>query len=113
MYSEGVVRRGMALERMVAVCSTLPAQVFGLYPRKGTIAAGSDADFVLFDPRRTVTVRHELLHEQVDYTPYEGRDLVGWPVMTISRGEVIVREGVFCGTPGRGHYLHRSFSPIS
>jgi dihydropyrimidinase len=107
MHSEGVVRRAMSLERMVAVCSTLPARIFGLYPRKGTIAPGSDADLVLFDPTRTVRVTHDLLHENVDYTPYEGIEIVGWPVVTISRGEVIMREGAVVAAAGRGRYLHR------
>jgi dihydropyrimidinase len=107
LHSEGVVKRGMSLNRMVEVASTAPARCFGIYPQKGTIAVGSDADIVLFDPVRKVKVTHALLHEQVDYTPYEGMELTGYPVMTISRGEVIVREGTFLGAEGRGRFLKR------
>ncbi|MDR1015210.1 MAG: dihydropyrimidinase [Coriobacteriales bacterium] len=112
LYSEGVVRRGMPLSRMVELCSTLPAKRFGVFPQKGTIAVGSDADLVLFDPARKVRVTHALLHERVDYTPYEGFELTGWPVMTLSRGEVIVREGEFLGSEGRGRYLHRALPDL-
>ncbi|MDR2492376.1 MAG: dihydropyrimidinase [Coriobacteriales bacterium] len=112
MHSEGVVRRGMSLSRLVDVCATTPARRFGVYPQKGTIAPGSDADIVLFDPARRVRVTHGLLHERVDYTPYEGMELVGYPVMTISRGDVIVREGAFVGADGRGRYLRRSLPDL-
>jgi dihydropyrimidinase len=112
LYSEGVVKRGMSPSRMVELCSTLPAKRFGIFPQKGTIAVGSDADLVLFDPERKVRVTHALLHERVDYTPYEGFELTGRPVMTISRGEVIVREGEFVGAEGRGRYLKRGLPDL-
>jgi dihydropyrimidinase len=107
MYSEGVVKRGMDPQRFVQLCCTEPARRFGVIPQKGTIAVGSDGDVVIFDPTRRVTVIHGMLHENVDYTPYEGRELCGYPVMTISRGEVIMRDGSFVGKAGRGRYLRR------
>jgi dihydropyrimidinase len=108
LFSEGVIKRGMSLNRMVELCSTLPAKRFGIFPQKGTIAIGSDADLVIFDPERETTVTHSALHEQVDYTPYEGFELKGYPIMTISRGEIIVKQGVFLGSEGRGRYLNRA-----
>lgn len=93
--------------RWVEVCCTNPAKIFGLYPRKGTLMPGGDADIVIFDPQRKVTITHDLLHENVDYTPYEGITVHGWPETTISRGAIIVQHGEFMGAPGRGRYLKR------
>ena len=90
------------------LCAARPAKLFGLYPQKGTIAVGSDGDFVLFDPNKKVTLTKSLLHENVDYTPYEGMALTGFPVMTISRGEVIVKNGEFLGKKGRGQFMKRT-----
>ena len=105
IHSEGVIKRGLPLERFVQVCSTAPAQRFGLYPRKGAIAVGSDADLVIFDPHKEVTVTHSLLHERVDYTPYEGMHLIGYPITTISRGSIVMQNGTFTGAPGQGRFL--------
>jgi dihydropyrimidinase len=99
---------GLTLPRIVDLCATAPARIFGLYPQKGTIAPGSDADLVLYDAERPVTVTHSILHENVDYTPFEGLELQGYPTMTISRGTVVARDGQFCGPAGHGRYLHRS-----
>jgi dihydropyrimidinase len=112
IHSEGVVKRGMSLSRFVALTSTLPARRFGLYPQKGTIASGSDADIVLFDAGRVVEVTHGLLHEHVDYTPWEGWQVTGWPVMTLSRGELVMRAGEFTGREGHGRYLHRALPDL-
>lgn len=108
MYSEGVVKRGMSPTTLVRICATTPAKRFGVYPRKGVIAVGSDADIVLFDPQRKLVVSQTLLHERVDYTPYEGRELQGYPHMTISRGKVIMLDGAFLGSKGEGRFLKRS-----
>ncbi|MDR2587205.1 MAG: dihydropyrimidinase [Coriobacteriales bacterium] len=108
MYSEGVVKRGMDLTRFVQLCCTEPARRFGVFPQKGTLAVGSDGDVLIFDPTKRVTVTHSMLHENVDYTPYEGMELYGYPEITISRGEVIARDGAFVGAPGRGRYLKRA-----
>ena len=105
LFSEGVGGGRMTLSRFVAVTATNAAKIYGLYPRKGTIAVGSDADIVLWDPERRVTVTHEMLHDNMDYTPYEGRKLRGWPVTTISRGEVVWDDGTVLAAPGRGRFL--------
>lgn len=107
MYSEGVVKRGMSPSTLVQVCSTAPAKRFGIFPRKGLLAAGSDADVVIFDPNRRLTVTKSMLHEHVDYTPYEGIELRGYPKMTISRGSIVMKDGEFTGQEGAGRYLKR------
>jgi dihydropyrimidinase len=105
LFSEGVGRGRIDLRRFVDLTATAPARLYGLYPRKGSIAIGADADLVLWDPRREVTVRNADLHHNVDYTPYEGMSLTGWPVVTISRGEIVCRDGELLGVPGRGSFL--------
>lgn len=110
MYSEGVVKRGLSQNALVKLCSTAPAKRFGIYPRKGLLAAGSDADIVIFDPNRSLTVTKNLLHENVDYTPYEGIEVQGYPTMTISRGAIVMKEGEFVGQKGAGQFLKRSLS---
>ncbi|MFX7816449.1 amidohydrolase family protein, partial [Acinetobacter baumannii] len=86
LFSEGVGKGRIDLNRFVALTATDPAKMYGLYPRKGTIAIGSDADIAVWDPHRQVTVSNSMLHHDVDYTPYEGMKLTGWPVLTLSRG---------------------------
>jgi dihydropyrimidinase len=107
LISEGVGRRGLSLERVVALTAANPARLFGLYPRKGTIAPGSDADLVLWDMQRKRPVRAAQLHSRSDYSPYEDTEVTGWPVMTIRRGEVVFEEGRILGAPGSGHVLAR------
>ena len=79
-----------------------------MYPQKGTIAIGSDADLVIFDPNVETTLTKAMLHENVDYTPYEGFKLKGYPVATISRGTVVAKEGQFVGKEGRGQFIKRT-----
>ncbi|HBD07534.1 MAG TPA: dihydropyrimidinase, partial [Syntrophobacteraceae bacterium] len=86
IHQFGVRTGRLSLNRWVEVCCTNPARIFGLYPNKGTLEPGTDADLVLFDPEKKVTLTQSILHEQVDYTPYEGFELQGYPVMTILRG---------------------------
>lgn len=97
----------ISLPRMVQLCSTRPAELFGLAHKKGDIRPGLDADLVVFDPDIAWTVTKSELHENVDYTPYEGIPLQGKPVLTVSRGEVIVENGQLKAEKGRGQYLHR------
>jgi dihydropyrimidinase len=106
MYTEMVVRRGYSLPRYVDLVSTNAAKIMGLYPRKGAIAAGSDADITILDPSRRGKVRAEDLHE-TDYTPWEGHDIFAWPVLTLLRGKVAVENGQFLGREGAGQYLKR------
>jgi dihydropyrimidinase len=104
LFSHGVNTGRIDLQQFVALTSTNPARMYGLYPRKGTIAVGADADLVIWDDRREVTIRNERLHHAVDYTPYEGIRLTAWPALTLSRGEV-VWDGEFRGRAGRGEFL--------
>jgi dihydropyrimidinase len=109
MYTEMVVRRGYPLRRYVDLVSTNAAKIMGLYPQKGALAVGSDADITILDPSRRGKVRKEDLHE-TDYTPWEGHDIFAWPVMTILRGAIVVEGGRFLGTQGAGRYLKRKIS---
>jgi dihydropyrimidinase len=111
IYSEGVTKGRISANEFVRVFSTNPAQIFGLYPRKGTIAIGSDADLVLFDPNRTVTVGERPLHSRAGYDPFEGFRVTGVPVHTLARGEVIARDGELLSKPGRGEHLIRRRRP--
>ena len=107
LYTFGVGQGRLSLNRWVEVCCTDPAKIFGLYPKKGTLAPGADADIVIFDPQREVTLSQEVLHEQVDYTPYEGFSLRGYPEVTIARGQVLCQDGEFIGPKGYGRFLFR------
>lgn len=110
LYSEGVVRRDMTPQQFVRVTSYNPARIFGLYPRKGNLAVGADADFLIIDPRKERVVRAEDLHMNVDYSVYEGMKLQGVPRATIARGEVVVQDGAFHGDPGRGRFVERTLT---
>jgi dihydropyrimidinase len=106
---DGGVRTGkISLNRFVELTSTSPAKIFGLFPRKGTIAPGSDADLVVFDPNRKQTLSAKTLHMKVDYNPYEGREVTGVSETVLSRGKVIVENGKFTGKAGAGTFLKRS-----
>jgi dihydropyrimidinase len=103
------VREGrISLNRFVELTSTSPARIFGLFPRKGTIAPGSDADIVVFDPNRRVTLSAKTLHMKVDYNPYEGREVTGAADTVISRGRPVIENGAFVGRPGSGSFLKRA-----
>lgn len=93
------------IHRFVELTSTNPAKLYGLFPRKGTIAPGSDADLLIWDRDRGFTLTNDLLHHNVDYTPYEGMHLQAWPAQVISRGELIVENSVCTAEPGRGEFL--------
>lgn len=110
IYHFGVNQGRLSLNQFVDVTSTAAARLFGLYPQKGTITPGADADLVLFDPTYEVTITADALHQNCDYTPYEGMQLKGWPRTVLSRGEVIVRNGQFVGSEGRGRYLQREIA---
>jgi len=90
MLTEGVGRGRISLEKLVEVCSENPARIFGLYPKKGTISIGSDADLVLVDLERTMKVRREMIYSSAGWSIWESKELKGWPVMTILRGQVIM-----------------------
>lgn len=103
LYSEGVLSGRITVQRFVELTATNPAKAYGLHPRKGTIAIGSDADLVIWQEGEYV-VRNEALHHNVDYTPYEGKALKAWPSLTLSRGQV-VWDGQFHPQPGHGQLL--------
>jgi dihydropyrimidinase len=108
VYDGGVRTGRISLNRFVELTSTSPAKIFGLFPRKGTIAPGSDADIVIFDPEKKMRLSVSTLHMRVDYNPYEGREVAGVTDTVISRGKVIVDGGQFTGRAGGGSFLKRS-----
>lgn len=107
IYTYGVRKGLLTLEQWVDCCCTQPAKIFGLVPRKGVLAVGSDADIVIFDPNRKVTITKTLLHENVDYTPYEGFELQGYPVATFLRGQLLVEQGKWVGPERHGRFVPR------
>ena len=113
IFSKGVSEGRIDLKTFARVISTNPAKLFGMYPEKGVIAPGSDADLVFIDPEKEVTIMREALHENVDYTPYEGIKVKGWPVLTMIRGEVVVKDGHLRVRPGFGRFIKRHrISPL-
>jgi dihydropyrimidinase len=107
MYQGGVAEGRIGLNRWVEICSVAPAKMFGLYPQKGAIAPGSDADVVVFDPHRPRVISVENQHMRVDYSAYEGRRVAGSVDTVLSRGRVVVAGGQYHGKPGHGRYLRR------
>ncbi|TQX85200.1 MULTISPECIES: dihydropyrimidinase [Rhizobium] len=105
VFSEGVVKGRIDLNDFVRLTATSPAKRFGLYPRKGTIAPGADADLVIWDAEKRVTLNNGLMQHAIDYTPYEGLEVVGWPIGTIARGRLVMSEGKVSVTQGAGKFL--------
>ncbi len=110
LLHQGVVAGEITLQRWVETCATTPARMFGLYPRKGTIAPGADADIVVYDPSARQTLSAATHHMNVDYSAYEGMEITGRAEVTISRGRVVVRDGEFAGPPGHGSFLPRGLN---
>ena len=108
IYSGGVAGQRFSVNRFVELVSTTPAKLFGLYPRKGTIAVGSDADLVIFDPNRKHTISAKTHHMRVDYSMFEGIEVTGMPDVVLSRGKVVIEADKFLGRPGAGEFLKRS-----
>src|SRR6266545_3978352 len=111
LYDGGVVGGRITLNRWIELTSTTPAKIMGMFPKKGTIAVGSDADIVIWDPKATQTLSAKSHHMRVDYNPYEGRKVKGKAVTVLSRGEVVVDKDEFVGKKGRGKFIKRG-SPI-
>ncbi|MDR7497892.1 MAG: dihydropyrimidinase [Armatimonadota bacterium] len=107
LFSEGVVRGRISLARFVELTTTNVARLFGLYPTKGTIAVGSDADLVVWDPQARWTVRGASMHSRAGYSVYEGWEVQGRPVVTISRGQVVMEGGAVTAARGRGRWVRR------
>jgi dihydropyrimidinase len=115
IYDGGVAEGRISLNRFVEITSTNAAKIFGLFPKKGTIAVGSDADIVIFDPEETMTISAKTHHMNVDYSCYEGKSVRGVTKSVFSRGELIIDEGKYVGRKGQGRFLKRgqAFSPRS
>ena len=107
LFSEGVRTGRISLSRFVSLVSTTPARLFGLFPRKGTIAVGADADLIVFDPQRHRVIDGAAMQSRAGYSVYDGRDVYGWPRFTISRGDVVLDDGQVVAPPGRGQWLRR------
>jgi dihydropyrimidinase len=107
LYSEGVLKKRLTLERMVSLTSANPAKLFGLYPRKGTIAVGSDGDVVIWDPNLKRPIRNEDQLANAKFSIFAGWEVTGWPIVTIRRGEVVYRDGKILGNAGSGHLAPR------
>ena len=105
LFSEGVRKGRLSLNQFVQLTATNPARLYGSHPRKGTIAIGSDADIAIWDPDKRVTITNSLLHHAVDYTPYEGMEVTGWPITTLVRGVPVWHEGKACAPAGHGRFL--------
>lgn len=108
MYDLLVRRHNMPATQLVRLISTNPAKLFGMYPQKGALKVGSDADIVILDPEKTRTVSHLTLETKCDWSPYEGMELTGWPVITISRGVIVARDGRFVGPMHHGQFVPRA-----
>src|SRR5712691_8102486 len=107
VYNGGVAGGRISVNRFVEITSTAPAKIFGLFPRKGTIAVGSDADIVIFDPKEEATISAKAHHMNVDYSCYEGMRVKGVTKTVLSRGRVVIDEGKYVGKPGQGQFLKR------
>ena len=112
LFSQGVMTGRISINAFVAMTSTNHAKTYGLYPRKGTIAIGADADLAIWDRNADVTIRHADLHDGSDYSPYEGLEVAAWPTTVLVRGTVMVKDRVVVGAKGHGAYLPRSLSAL-
>jgi len=112
LFSEGVSKGRIDINTFVAVTATNHAKTYGLYPRKGTIAVGSDADIAIWDPKKTMTISNANQHHGADYTPYEGIKVKGWPVLTMVRGAIVMKDGALVSERPMGSYQKRGRSGI-
>ena len=107
LWSLGVATKKISLNRFVEVTSTNPAKLFGMYPQKGCIAPGSDADLLVLDPNEKRIIDGSQMHSAAGYSPYDGWEVVGWPKFTLSRGEVVAEGSSVDASLGRGKLVHR------
>lgn len=107
IYDHGVNAGRINIVELARLTAEAPARIFGLYPQKGAIIEGADADIVIFDPAREVTITHEMQQTGVGFSLYTGRRCLGWPVLTMQRGQVLMRDGKFYGKTGRGRFIMR------
>lgn len=107
IFSEGVMKKRISINKFVEVCSTNPAKIFGIYPKKGTIQVGSDGDIVVIDPNIEKILKIQDLHSNIDYSAYEGIKIQGYPIFTVLRGKIIAKDNTFIGEKGYGNFLKR------
>ena len=107
LYSEGVAKGRITMQRLVETLCTKPCRIYGLYPEKGAILPGADADLVILDPDVSGVLAYSRMHGAVDYTPYEGMELRGEIRLVMQRGNVLVKENQFIGEKGAGRFIHR------
>jgi dihydropyrimidinase len=111
---DAMVSQGrLGLQKFIALTATEPARIYNLYPRKGSIAIGADADIAVWDPKRKVKLADSLMHDGARYTPYAGRTVTGWPATVLRRGEVVVKDGKLAAKPGSGTWLPRAGGPAA
>jgi dihydropyrimidinase len=110
IYSGGVEEGRIGLNRFVEITATAPAKMFGMYPKKGTISVGSDADIVILDPNGSHTISADTHHMDVDYSAYEGWEMTGKVETVLSKGKAIIADDAYHGSPGDGEYLPRGTS---
>jgi dihydropyrimidinase len=113
LFTYGYRAGRLSLTEFVDLTATRHAQIYGCYPQKGTIAVGTDADIAIWDPECELEIKPELIHDNVGYTPYAGRKLKGWPIIVLSRGDVIIDEGKLDAERGRGRFVARGLSAAS
>ena len=107
LFDAAVTQGRLGLERFVELTSTAPAKLYGLYPKKGALVVGADADIAIWDATKAVRLSADIMHDRTGYTPYEGRVVKGWPETVLSRGRIAVRDGALHVTPGSGRFLPR------
>ena len=113
VFSEGVSKGRISLEKFVEIVSANPAKIAGIYPQKGAIAIGSDADITIIDPEMEVTLSQKQMHSNCDFSPYDGVKVKGYPVSAISRGKFVIKDSTFVGERGHGKLMHRGhFKPF-
>jgi dihydropyrimidinase len=112
-HDEGVNKKRMKPSKLVQLFSENPAKIFGLYPKKGTIQKGSDADLIIFDPKDAHTIKHENQHSGAPYTLYEGRKCIGKTVLTMQRGKILVEDGEMKGRSGEGKFIPTKIKKIN
>jgi dihydropyrimidinase len=108
LWDRGVRAGRISMNRFVEITSTAPAKIFGMYPRKGTIAIGADADLLVWDGEKKHMLSEKTLHMRVDYSPYEGEEVTGAPTHVLSRGKVVIENGKYVGKKGDGRFFKRS-----
>lgn len=111
LLSEGVSKKRISINKLVEITSTNLAKIYGCYPQKGIIATGSDADIVIVDMDKEVTISPEVLHNNIDYSLHDGFKVKGYPIMTISKGKTIIKDGEFLGSRGAGDFIKRKMNP--